>query len=48
MIAILKQNAPDADVQQLIARIERHGVAVHPTVGTQQTILGLVDRKSVV
>jgi len=42
MIAILKQNAPAEEVHQLIARIERHGVSVHPTVGTQQTILGLV------
>ena len=42
MIAILKQNTTPEDQQRLIARIERHGVTVHPTVGARQTILGLV------
>ena len=46
MIVLLKPNPDKAQLDSLIKWLESKGVEIHPTVGTTQTILGLVGDTS--
>ncbi len=48
MIVLVKQGINEVKLQKLIKQLEGYGVQVHPVVGVQTTILGLVGDTSVV
>ncbi len=48
MIVLVKQGANEVELQKLIQQLEGYGVQVHPVIGVQTTILGLVGDTSVV
>ncbi|MBQ0058739.1 MAG: 3-deoxy-7-phosphoheptulonate synthase [Lachnospiraceae bacterium] len=48
MIVILKKNPDPEQLEGLVSWLESQQIAVHPTVGSQQTILGLVGDTTVV
>ncbi len=48
MIVLVKQGTNEVELQKLIQQLEGYGVQVHPVIGVQTTILGLVGDTSVV
>ncbi len=48
MIVLVKQGTKQEELQNLIRQLEGYGVQVHPVVGVQTTILGLVGDTSAV
>lgn len=45
MIVVLKANAGQSGLQEVVSRLERHGLMVHVSEGVEKTIVGVVGDK---